>query len=196
MTASSFKNAYGSQWAESAGEKAVTIVQEGGTCKPISGYSFAGYNFIEELIPAEANIICRFENGMRAVTVNEFGKGKAVIIGSLLGYSYYKGLTTGINDFLTDIAEMCGIKSVVKVIGGKVRGDMLVNERGETVLILNSSEKRSLEIDIHLSIATGEKKQITNLMTKETLPIEIVPDGYIIRLYVPAMGHEIYHVTQ
>ena len=195
MTASSFKNAYGSQWAENAGEKTVPIVWEEGFAKGRWGNVLTGYNFIEELDPLDAKVICRFKNGMGAVTVNEFGKGKAVMIGSLLGYSCHKGYTEGMSGLLSNMAEMAGIKPAVEIIGAKVRGDILVNEMNEAVLIINSSEKRSLDVKVHVFMDLGEKKQIINLMTEEICPVSSIPDGYSFILHLNAMGHEIYKIV-
>ncbi len=79
VTASHFQNAYGAAWATDNIQDEITVTYDGGIAK--------GYFYRESFLCDTAKPFAEFSDGV-AVTVNDYGKGRAVMIGTLLGRTY------------------------------------------------------------------------------------------------------------
>lgn len=195
VTASTFKNAYGKSWGEGMDEKYIRIIMSDEVGKFKRGGNVFSYFLMEELIPSDARVLGSFENGMPAVTVNNFGKGKAIMIGGLLGCAYAKKSSKDLSDFITSLAEMGGISRSVTVEGGKVRVDLLKSdETKEALLIVNSSDDKEAMLKVSIDGVVWTKSKLVNPSTGEEIPVTGTPTGFRFDMKVMPNGRELYIV--
>lgn len=96
LTASSFHNAYGGAWATQNDRDEIEIRYADGTAR--------GYFFRETLDCGTAEPIGQFADGT-AAGVNRYGKGVAVMLGSLLGACYARKRDPGTAAFIRSLVE-------------------------------------------------------------------------------------------
>lgn len=80
-TCDTFRNAYGEEWNEKSGQDEIAITK---------GLLFEGHYYRQALSCEGAEPLAWFSNGDVAVTRNSYGKGQAVLIGTLPGYACHK----------------------------------------------------------------------------------------------------------
>lgn len=123
----------------------------------LSGGLGEGYRFQEELVPTTARALHRFEDGRVAVTVNEWGKGRAILAGTMLGYGGANGA------LLKQFAQIAGAKANACSL---LRVDALeLNGRPEFLFLRNDHGDGALELDPAFAgtwenALTGEKLTI------------------------------------
>lgn len=90
-----------------------------------------GAHYQQALEPAGARVIGRFAGGEAAVTVREYGRGRAVLIGSWVGLGYHLHRDPATGRFLAGFALAAGARRPAEVEGlpaGQVEARVMVGE--------------------------------------------------------------------
>ncbi len=87
-----------------------------------------------------AKVLAEFASGEPAVTYFEYGKGKAVQIGTYLGLVYHREKTTSNGELIAGLVEYC-VKIKRPEASGKVRIDILKNDEQEMLIVQNLENK-------------------------------------------------------
>jgi beta-galactosidase len=92
----------------------------------------------QQLSSKGAEILANFSDGSAAITVSKYGDGKAILIGSYLGLSYYRKnhLETGL--LIADLVGMANIYRPVVLGKEKIRIDLISDDNNGTMLILQN----------------------------------------------------------
>lgn len=190
-----FKNAYDRKWSDEMDEKyfSNSLVEYNKYTTGI--YTLKSYFFKEELIPESAKVLEKFENGKAAITVNSYGKGKAIIVCSLLGYVYARFQFQEVADLIAGLVKDSGITCPLNVIGGKVRVDLMKNEKNDAVLVINSFEDKEITLRVKINNDIEHKSKIINLFTGKELPIKETGGIYFLELKVKPQAHDIYSIV-
>jgi len=194
QTTAAFLNAYDKHWNKDEEDKYVTITLTEELQHSVKGSRVNGYYFREELIPMNAKVLGRFHNGSPAITANNYGKGKAVLIGSLLGYVYAKAASDELKSLFYSLMHLGNLSHPLTVEGGQVRADILLNKKGEAILILNNHSFEKLQIRIKILMNPGSGTKLTNLFTNEEIILMKQGDSFIADLPINAQGHEIFSI--
>ncbi len=135
-----------------------------------SGASGRGRNWAELLLPREAETVARYESGIYdgepAATINNYGRGLAVYIGTFPEEGFYSTLV----DWLIGKA---GIKPTLPPIEG-LEAVERVGSKGRVIFALNHSDKRvqfSLEEEF-LEILSG--KRVSGSIKIEGLDVKVL----------------------
>jgi beta-galactosidase len=123
----------------------------------------------ETLIPEGAEVIAEFDTGEPAITVAEYGKGKAVLIGSYIGLVSHEANAK----FISSLIEFVSNVKKTAEVNEKVRVDVLGND--EVMVII-----RNLTIEhIHCSIKVPINKvlQLKEQFSGETINTNVTGDG-------------------
>ncbi|MDH5685318.1 MAG: beta-galactosidase [Hadesarchaea archaeon] len=110
-------------------EKPKLIVKSVGEVMPsLSGkMEVSGLVYEEALEPSKdsAKIMAHFEDGSPAMIINSYGKGKAVLIGSLVSEAYELDRSEENGKFLKAFRKWAGVEPLVEIYGGKAEGRIL-----------------------------------------------------------------------
>ena len=116
------------------------------------GTKISGTIVKETLINEGAEVVAVFDTGEPAITVSNYGKGKAILIGSYIGLSYYQNEFKSNADLIVSLVEHYSDISHPYSIGNeKIRIDYLKNKKDLMLIIHNlSNEFVSASIKIPL----------------------------------------------
>lgn len=150
--------AYGEQWsAENADKYKISLY--GGIFQ--EKYHFAGHYFLESLVQQDGSILGRTcgEHPMAMMAENEFGLGKAVLCGTLLGAAYYTYREKGTRRMFDELARLAGVEKNAMNVPEGVRADILTGEKGN-VIVLRSNDSPGVKVQISLSkqVSSNSKK--------------------------------------
>ena len=133
-TASDFTAAYGDSWAvEKTDTNLVTLRYR--------EENITGYYFCQELIPRQGQALAYFANGSAAITQSDYGRGKAVLIGTLLGAGYGKSKDPGIRKLLQDLLEQADVRPFASTDTLFVRADVLRGPKGSVLMVFNNTQE-------------------------------------------------------
>lgn len=105
----------------------------------------------ETLISDGAEVIANFSTGEPAITAAEYGKGKAILIGTYPGLTYFNTKEQGAADLITGIIEKYSKVERPEVIGNlKVRTDILTSADKDLFIIVQNLEADYKEISVRL----------------------------------------------
>lgn len=183
FTASRFNNAYKSKWAEEENDNTFYIKAQDLQAK--------GFHFRQELEVTTAKPVGFFESddGELAIasTANSYGRGKAVLIGSLIGKAYFDTRHHPTKEFICRlVSEYSPVRPVANSNG---RVDFLFNEGNLSFVIAQSMGQEKVTVE---SEYLKPAKKLINIMNDAE--IEIV-NGTAALDIVP-MGIEIYRVIE
>ena len=129
-TASVFRNAYEGNWAESEADIASVVMRDE------NGETGRGYHFRQTLKPTTAKPIGWFENGEIAVTVNTYGKGKAVMIGSCPSYMVGRYSCDDSSRWIASLIQRVGgVKTQAHMTNGRHCDILYRNDKPEMVIL-------------------------------------------------------------
>lgn len=176
-TASRFIAAYGEKWWESNDDLNVAHINYN---DGLEAFTLNGYFFYEELKPDTGNSIGCFQNGSSAIIENNYGKGKAMLIGTLLGCAYEKTRDEGTLHFFDLLAKKAKVDRFVTVSENSIRVDILFSDDGIALIINNSTDFKgsftvtfNSEIPILNCIDTESNKSIPFKQNGEEIIIEM-----------------------
>ncbi len=121
-----------------AGREAIQILIEGkGTA--------TGHIFEQWLEPTSGKVTATFKNGQPAVVINNYGKGKAMFIGTYLSIGYHENKDKGAEHLIVDFAREVGVKPIVKFEGKflSLEANRLIGEDSELIVVTNHSDKKA-----------------------------------------------------
>lgn len=148
LCASQFKNAYGESWSESNRDQELTNLHfelDGST------YDIKGYFFEETLQPGEnACTIARFDSGAVAAVKSTYGGGKALFLGSMIGYAYQMTEQKETCALFGHLAEAAGVEKEIHSDAEGLRCDILT-AGGRAVVILDNARGKTCRARVGLS---------------------------------------------
>lgn len=159
-SAKTLKAAYGINWSSENKDKD-RINLCGGIFQ--EKYHFSGYYFLESLLTETGRKIGQ-TCGDRPMTVmngNNFGSGKAVLCGTLLGAAYYLYKESGTLRMFDELARLAGITKNAAGVPEGVRADILTGEKGNVIVLRNNGgEGRGLHISFPSDMSQNNKSYI------------------------------------
>lgn len=112
----------------------------------------------ETFVLEGAEELARFESGRPAITCAEYGKGKALLIGSYLGLSYYRNGHEVNGDLIASLVDSTTTIARPRIIDNvKIRVDVLTTTKHDIMIIVQNLEPVAVEASIHLPIPTSKK---------------------------------------
>lgn len=102
--------------------------------------AFQGIQYRHVVTPkAGTKILARFADGEAAITECALGKGKAIFVGTCLGYAYLKTFDTGSANVITNYLEPTGYREcrAMKVEGGTLVVRLLENDTHYVLVVVN-----------------------------------------------------------
>ena len=106
-------------------------------------------SLVKETFKTEgAKVLAEFENGEPAITYNEYGKGKAVQIGSYTGLVYQREKTKSNGELISGLVEYC-TKIRRPETNKKIRIDVLEKD-GQQMVIIQNLEKKNQAAEINI----------------------------------------------
>lgn len=154
--------------------------------KNISGSIIKETYFIEG-----AKVIAKYNSGEPAVTIAEYGKGKAILIGSYTGLAYHRKNEKNNGDFISGLVEMAADIKHPKVKNNlRVRADVLFGKDNEAMLIVQNLEKGKVEAEISLPLQNIKKMK--EQFTNETLSLTGNKNGASIRIKLKPREVKVY----
>ncbi|MBU0479248.1 beta-galactosidase [bacterium] len=138
-----------------SGERA-TIIMDRDLSDIKKGEKINGMLCEETFILKGAKVLAIFKEGKEpAITFSNYGKGKAILIGSFIGYDYFKFRNETNERLIVSLAKIGSICKFPKINGkSKVRLDLISNnKKDEGWVIVTNLEKRRITTGFHLPIA-------------------------------------------
>ncbi|MFX0061737.1 MAG: beta-galactosidase [Candidatus Hermodarchaeota archaeon] len=104
-----------------------------------------------------AKILAHFEDGSPAMIINNYGKGKAILVGSLISRAYEKDRNEENGKFLKNLFKWAGIEPLIHIDRSKVEGRILEGS-GYKILFGFNHGNKSADINFHLRVLKREYK--------------------------------------
>jgi hypothetical protein len=157
-------NAYGEEWSSfEENRSAVRITAR-------DGKTARGYFFHEALVPGDGEVIATFEDGSAAAVAHRYGKGCAVITGTLPGFMVGKyGCADSAEYIVSLMREFAGIAPNAKVEGGK-RADVLWRDGKPAAVILQTEQAENRSVTFADAALAG--CTLVNAITGSRLSID------------------------
>ena len=140
-------------------------------------------SLVKETFKTEgAKVLAEFENGEPAITYNEYGKGKAVQIGSYTGLVYQREKTKSNGELISGLVEYC-TKIRRPETNKKIRIDVLEKD-GQQMVIIQNLEKKNQAAEINIpgiksktfvEQFSGKKVKPQKQKGKASLSIKLAP---------------------
>lgn len=106
----------------------------------------------ETLIPEGAKVIARFATGEAAITAADYGKGKAILIGTYPGLAYFNSKEQSAADLIAGIVDKYAAIDRIQISGNlKVRTDIL-RSGNDVIIIIQNSEHDYKEFTLKLPL--------------------------------------------
>lgn len=156
------------------------------------GEEIPGYFFMEELIPLRGKVLARFQDGKAAIVKNRYGKGQAILIGTLLGYPYGRMVAPETGKLIAGLVHMGGAVPYMESGDPNVRVDLLKSDDGQYLLVLVKEDEKGSEVEITFRADIGDKSWAVNLMSREEFPIENSQGKIRCRIPLKPWGCEIF----
>jgi beta-galactosidase len=124
----------------------------------------------QQLSSKGAEIIANFSDGSAAITMSKYGNGKAILIGSYLGLSFYRKnhLETGL--LIADLVGMASIYRPVVLGKEKIRIDLISDDKDSTMLIIqnlgNTEVIATLRFEVPKDLSLREQYKREELFLK------------------------------
>ena len=161
-TASAFLNAYGADYSAKEENRSATPFTYGDK-------TARGYYFREEFTATTGKVIATYENGNACAVVNSYGKGKAVITGTLPAYMAGCYNADDSKDYIANLVkEVAGILPETKVSGG-LRADVLYNENEPVAVVLQTNPNTDRKVIFKDGKIFG--KTLKNAITRAVLTV-------------------------
>jgi beta-galactosidase len=94
----------------------------------------------ETFLTEGAKVLAKFNSGKPAITYNEYGKGKAVQIGTYLGLTYHRQKIKANSDLIAGLVEYC--VKIERPLSKNIRIDVLEKDKQQMLIIQNLEKKR------------------------------------------------------
>ena len=157
-SAAHFSNAYDEGWANAAHEAAVPIRW--------GDEVYSGELMVQSFDPIDAAVLARYPDGSAAVTMNQFGRGKAIWIGTLPMLSYWHNHRENARLIENLLKAASAPRPTLDAGRPDVCATCCAGDAGAFIVIDNASS----EDGVKLADATGvlKGKRLVSVMTGET----------------------------
>ncbi|MFX1283541.1 MAG: beta-galactosidase [Promethearchaeota archaeon] len=108
-----------------------------------------------EKLTDTAKILASFEDGSPAMIINSYGKGNALLVGSLISRAYEKDRNEENGKFLKNLFKWAGIEPLIYIDESKVEGRILEGP-GYKILFGFNHGNKSAEISFNLRVPKRE----------------------------------------
>lgn len=184
-TASSFHNAYDADWStENEDENIVAMDGTYGPCR--------GYYFYQTFAPTTGRALARFADGSCAAVSNTFGKGRAILLGSLPAYAFEACGAAENADFLGALVRgEAGLVPLFNCPKG-ARADALTAECGQLLVVDNQTDADDVPVT-----AVGQRLHggvVRNILTGQTADIAEQDGAQRVCVPVERGGIEVFRV--
>ncbi len=156
-----------------------------------SGECVKGYFFIEELIPDNAEVLARFSNGKAAITSSQYGKGKGIMIGSLIGYQNEKKYSQENGRMICSLIAIAGVSPYIEVDKQDIRLDLLATGKNSYILIINNTGKET-DACIQFKEGFSGNEKIVNAITGEKALISVLDNHKYCQIRLKHQACELY----
>jgi hypothetical protein len=141
---------------------------------------FVAHGFEQILAPTTARALAQFEsNGQTAVTSNRFGKGSAIVLGTLIGTAYNLGGQTE-----SARAWLMQAKPAVEVDRPRIETPVLQSEKGMAITVLNWTGQSQKELKFEISSAKSVKRVVSVQLGEQ----KFTQEADKLRLTLPELG--------
>ncbi|HDN79739.1 MAG TPA: glycosyl hydrolase family protein [Chloroflexi bacterium] len=130
----------------------------------------AGF-YQQKLEPEGAEVLGYFNDGFPAITLNRYGKGVAVLIGSYPGMVYHWTRDPEAKGFLLDLLEMLGVNPRVSVSDSEVKARVLALGEAFLLYVINGGLKPK-QFVLKFSEELGTLKSALNLADGTTSSVK------------------------
>jgi beta-galactosidase len=158
----------------------ITMTLSGGLApalEPLAGQTIPGVSYLETLSPSsQARVLATGRDGAPVAVINEFGKGRAVLIGSFIAAAFeqdpQKNAASGA--LIAALVALAGAEPRVKVDGepglrGMVEARVMESERAMLLVAINhDTQSHAVTIELPPDAPGGEWQ---NLETAASLPL-------------------------
>ena len=151
-----------------------------------AGDRVCGYRFAEGLVPGGAVPLAHFDDGRIAITRATHGRGRAVLVGTLLGHAYFDDRDAAISGLIAGLVELSGARPAVLTDRPEVRADVL-RAGSESLLVAVNNGPHECNVAIDLACVPDSFHRATNLMTGEE--VRAGAESGMLRVHVPLKGH-------
>ena len=146
----------------------------------------AGAAFEEELEPLSGGrILGRFEDGSPAIVAHEWGKGKAVLVGSFVALAYHQNGADSAKQFLLSLARAAGVVPHVDIAGvqkSNVEIRRLVSDHRQIVFVFSHTKSA---FDATLSIDVPWKvREARDLFDESSVPVQMENGKAVLRKHL------------
>ena len=134
-----------------------------------------GFFFREALVPSSAEVLASFEDGAPALTLNHYGKGTAIMIGTLLGHLMSTRGDDSNTGLFASLVVLAGIDPVVKTSLPFVRADLLTAENTNPVLIVSNEKEESVDVEISFTtpdLVPPDLTHVVDIITGQKYKLE------------------------
>jgi len=197
LTSSKYLTSYSRKWGEEHLEKDLWAIEVEKDLPTIKAKEQAfGYFFREGLTPTTAEVLARFADGAAAVTKNSFGKGCAIMVGTLLAHTCSEeGMEAG-ERLIASLAALGGVRPVVLADVSGVRADILTKGTEAVTVVTNEDrEQKQVQLAIDTDIVNlGSAKQLVDLISGETAGLNYKDGKAVCTLKLEPLTAEIFSV--
>ncbi|MCU7492594.1 MAG: hypothetical protein HF309_12410 [Ignavibacteria bacterium] len=145
----------------------------------------------ETLISEGAEVIARFSTGEAAITLSQYGKGKAILIGSYLGLSFFRNENLLNGELIASLVEMNARIEKPYVFGNqKVRADLLKGKDDKIMLIVQNLKHQASEVMLRLPLK--DVKCMKEQFTGEDIKLIQDGDGSVVSVKVEGKEVRVY----
>ncbi len=146
-------------------------------------------SIIKETFKTEgAEILAEFKTGEPAITYFEYGRGKAVQIGSYLGLVYHRSQVKSNGELIAGLVEYC-IKIKKPETNKKVRVDLLSKDDQEMLIIQNLENKSQL---VQINFSGIKAKAFTEQFTGKKVKLQKEEGKYHLNIKLDAREVQVY----
>ena len=129
-----FNNAYAKEWSEKPEDNSAAYFTYGDK-------SAHGYYFHEEFSVTTGEVVATYANGSAAAVLNHYGKGKAIITGTLPAYMANRHGAQDSKDYIVSLVKnIAGISPEAALQNG-TRSDILYLDETPSAVVLQLTDK-------------------------------------------------------
>lgn len=167
------------------------IVQAGAASANLrAGEGIAAAAFQESLDPRPGvRVLARFSDGSAAIVENHYGKGTAILIGSLPALAYQRAHDASTRALFLQLASAAGVSPQVEVSGtgvSEVEVRRLVDQHSQFVFVFNHSKApANATIAIRMPWQTGTAR---DLVANAAVPLKFGNGQAVLRKRLPPDG--------
>ncbi|HEX2963310.1 MAG TPA: beta-galactosidase trimerization domain-containing protein, partial [Ignavibacteriales bacterium] len=145
----------------------------------------------ETLISEGAEVIARYSTGEAAITLSQYGKGKAILIGSYLGLSFFRNENLLNGELIASLVEMNAQIEKPYVFGNqKVRADLLKGKDDKIMLIVQNLKHQASEVMLRLPLK--DVKCMKEQFTGEDIKLIQDGDGSVVSVKLEGKEVRVY----